>query len=194
YRFLRPLIIQIGPLSRLLSNVLLLVAAGKEGYVFECGAYRLVSGKQGSRYLEGLNVVIKISNGGEFASLPALDPENMLDVATSPAKGRIRQAISDKGGMVINLGDAILDEMPGQPMIKLHRRYLRTIDLIVAAAAALRESGRTAVPECPPNSEDTILWTFESQQFAPQRRLRVRVGASGYVHAGVAREGGTWEP
>ena len=79
-------------------------------------------------------------------------------------------------------------------MIKLHRRYLRTIDLIVAAAAALRESGRAAVPECPPNSEDTILWTFESQQFAPQRRLRVRVGASGYVHAGVAREGGTWEP
>jgi len=85
-------------------------------------------------------------------------------------------------------------EMPRQPMINLHRGYLRTIDLIVAASAAVQESGRAKIPESPPDTGDTALWAFERKDFPRDRRLRVRVGASGYVHAGVSRADGTWDP
>ena len=46
----------------------------------------------------------------------------------------------------------------------------------------------------PPDAGDTVLWTFERTHFPRDRRLRVRVGGSGYVHAGVMRAGGTWDP
>jgi hypothetical protein len=39
-----------------------------------------------------------------------------------------------------------------------------------------------------------VLWTFERKDFPPNRRLRVRVGGSGYVHAGLARPDGSWDP
>jgi hypothetical protein len=96
-------------------------------------------------------------------------------------------------GIVINAGDAVL-EMPGQAIINLHRGYLRTIDVFIAARAALQESGRAKAPESPFDVGDTVLWTFERKDFPRNRRLRVRVGASGYVHAGVARADGTWDP
>jgi hypothetical protein len=96
-------------------------------------------------------------------------------------------------GIVINVGDAML-ERPGESIINLHRGYLRTIDLIVAASAALNESGRPKLPESPPDVGDTVLWTFEQKRFPPNRLVRVRVGASGYVHAGRARADGRWDP
>jgi hypothetical protein len=96
-------------------------------------------------------------------------------------------------GIVINVGDAML-ERPGQSIINLHRGYLRTIDLIVAASAALNESGRPKVPESPSDVGDTVLWTFKRKHFPPNRLLRVRVDASGYVHAGRARPDGSWDP
>src|SRR5262249_54302881 len=74
--------------------------------------------------------------------------------------------------------------MPGQSIINLHRGYTRTIDLMITASAALKESGRAHVPESPPVVGDTVLWTFERKDFPPDRRLRVR----------VARADGNWDP
>ena len=108
-----------------------------------------------------------------------------------PVKGPVMSSAFRR--IVINVGDAIL-EMPGQSVINLHRGYLRTIDLIIAASAALHESGRAKLPESPPDVGDPVLWTFERQYFPRRRRLRVRVGASGYVHAGVTRADGRWDP
>jgi hypothetical protein len=117
----------------------------------------------------------------------------MIYIGDSSAPAGIDHAIAGRVGIVINVGDALL-EMPGQSIINLHRGYLRTIDLIITASAALKESKPAKVPESPTAVGDTVLWTFERKDFPPDRRLRVRVGASGYVHAGVARADGTWDP
>ena len=192
YRLLRPLIIQLGPRSRLLASVLLVLSGGNEIYVFQDGAFQLVSTSTGNHFSEGFDALVKLSRERRFPSVPELDPEQAIYIGDSSPAG-IDHAIAGSVGLVINIGDAML-EMPGQSMINLHRGYLRTIDLIVAASAALQESGRARVPESSPDPGDTVLWTFERKHFPLDRRVRVRVDASGYVHAGVARADGTWDP
>ena len=66
--------------------------------------------------------------------------------------------------------------------------------LIVAATTALRESGAAVLPASQPKVGHTMLWTFDRPEFPPGRRIRVRVGGSGFVHAGVRGEGGVWNP
>ena len=193
YRLLRPLIIELGPRSRLLASVLLVLSGGNEIYVFQDGAYRLVSRSTGKDTSEGFDALVRLSRERRFPSVPELHPERMVYIGDSSAPAGIDHAMAGRVGIVINVGDAML-EMPGQSIINLHRGYLRTIDLIITASAALKESGRAKVPESPPDVGDTVLWTFERKHFPPDRRLRVRVGASGYVHAGVARADGTWDP
>jgi hypothetical protein len=97
------------------------------------------------------------------------------------------------GGWALSSSSAAVLERRGNPR-HLHRGYLRTINVIVAATAALQESQRAKVPESLPEAGDTVLWTFERKHFPPDRRLRVRVGASGYVHAGVSSADKTWDP
>ena len=117
----------------------------------------------------------------------------MVYIGDSSASAGIDHAIAGRVGTVINVGDAILD-VPGQSIVNLHRGYQRTIDLIITASAALKESGQANVPESPPDVGDTVLWTFQRKHFPQDRRVRIRVGASGYVHAGVASAEGTWDP
>ena len=192
YRLLRPLIIELGPRSGLLANVLLVLSGGNEIYVFQDGAYRLVSRSTGNNTSEGFDALVRLSREGRF-SIPALDPERAVYIGDSSAPAGIDHAMTGRVGIVINLGDAMLETV-GQSIINLHRGYLRTIDLIIAASAALKESGRAKVPVSPPHVGDTVLWTFERKHFPPGRRLRVRAGGSGYVHAGVACADGTWDP
>jgi len=193
YRLLRPLIVELGPRSRALANVLLVLSGGNEIYVFQDGAYRLVSRSTGKDKSEGFDALVRLSRERRYPSVPELDPEKVVYIGRSSAPAGIDPAMAARVGIVINVGDAML-ERPGQSIINLHRGYLRTIDLIVAASAALNESGRAKVPESPPDVGDTVLWTFERKHFPPNRRLRVRVGASGYAHAGLARADGSWDP
>ena len=168
--------------------MLLVLSGGNEIYVFQDGAYRLVSRSTGKDTSEGFDALVRLSRERRFPSVPELDPESVVYIGDSSAPAGIDHAMAGRVGIVINVGDAML-EMPGQSIINLHRGYLRTIDLIITASAALKESGRAKVPESPPDVGDTVLWTFERKHFPPDRRLRVRVGASGYVHAGVASRG-----
>jgi hypothetical protein len=193
YRLLRPLIVELGPRSPLLASVLLVLCGGNEIYVFEDGAFRLVSRSTGTDTSEGFDALVRLSREGRFPWVPEIHPEREAYIGDSSAPAGIDHAMATRVGIVINIGDALL-EVPGQSIINLHRGYLRTIDLIVTASAALKESGRAKVQESPPDVGDVVLWTFERKHFPPDRRLRVRVGASGYVHAGVARADGTWDP
>jgi hypothetical protein len=42
------------------------------------------------------------------------------------------------------------------------------------------------------DADDAVLWTFEQPSFPRGRRVRVRVGGSGFVHAGVEEADGRW--
>jgi len=193
YRLLRPLIVELGPRSRVLANVLLVLSGGNEIYIFQDGAYRLVSRSTGAAKAAGFDGLVRLSRERRYPSVPELDPETMVYLGRSSGPAGIDSAMAGRVGLVINVGDAMLDT-PAQPIINLHRGYLRTIDLIVAASAALKASGRSTVPEAPPDVGDTVLWTFERKDFPANRRLRVRVGGSGYVHTGLAHADGSWDP
>jgi len=193
YRLLRPLMIALGPRSRSLAGVLLVLSGGNEIYVFEDGAFRLASRSSGKNTSEGFDALVRLSRERRYASIPELHPETAVYIGNSSAPVGIHHAMADRVGIVINVSDALLD-MSGQPIVNLHRGYLRTIDIIITATAALKESGPAKVPESPLDVGDTVLWTFQRKDFPPDRRLRVRVGASGYVHAGVARADEIWDP
>jgi calcineurin-like phosphoesterase family protein len=193
YRLLRPLIVALGPRSRLLANVLLVLSSGNELYIFQDGAFRLVSTSAGNAKAEGFAALVRLSREKSVPSIPELDPEEVAYVGNSDAPAGIDRAMAEGVGIVIDVGGAML-ETPGRPITDLHHGYLRTIDLIATATVALKESGAATLPECPRDVGDTALWTFERKHFPADRRLRVRVGASGYVHAGVAHADGTWDP
>ena len=95
-------------------------------------------------------------------------------------------------GLVVNVGEPVLG-LPGQ-FVNAGGGYQRSVDLIRAASAALRESGRPASPISDEKESHDPVWTFEHKAFPAQGRFRVRVGGSGYVHAGVTQADGRWAP
>ena len=135
-------------------------------------------------------MLVDFSNECQIAGMPALEPASTAYISDSrPAN----HAIASRVGIVINVGDAILTSAD-QPIDSLHHGYHRTMRLIVAATAALRESGAAVLLPSPPEVGDAVLWTFDRPKFPPGRRVRVRVGGSGFVHAGVRGQDGVWNP
>jgi hypothetical protein len=123
--------------------------------------------------------------------MPVLDPAGTVYIADSTAPAGIDPALAGRVGIAIDVGDAI-PEASGMPIVSLHHSYRRTMDLIVTATQTVRDSRPTAVPPPPPEVSGTVPWTFERPYFPPGRRIRVRVGGSGFVHAGVAKGNGSW--
>jgi hypothetical protein len=192
-RFLRPLVVELGPRSRLLGSVLLILSGGREIFAFDEGAYRrLASGASRDRS-GGFDLLVRLSQERRLQGMPALDPGSAVYIGDSAALGRIDHAMASRVGIVIDVGDAMLGAA-GKPIIGLQRGYHRTMDVIAAATAAMRESGRTPLPPAPPEAGDTALWTFERPHFPPGRRVRVRVTGSGFVHAGITGPDGAWDP
>src|SRR5262249_46994502 len=83
YRLLRPLIGALGPRSRLLANVLLVLAGGTEVYVFQDGASRLVSATPCAQKAGGFDALVRLWREGRIPGLPALVPEGAAYVAHS---------------------------------------------------------------------------------------------------------------
>jgi hypothetical protein len=125
--------------------------------------------------------------------MPAIDPASTAYIADSKARNRIDRAMAGKVGISIDVGDAML-ATAGTPITGLHRGYHLTMDAIVAATAALRESGLAATPPSQPEVGETAPWTFDRPHFPAGRRLRIRVAGSGFVHAGVMGSDGAWAP
>jgi hypothetical protein len=190
-RLLRPLVVKLGPRSRLLGNVLLILPGG-EIFMFEDGAFVRVSRAASRDRSGGVEALVNLSTE-DRPGLPVLDPTSTAFISDSRTSQRIDHAKARTVCAVIDVGDA-MPTAAGRPITDLHRSYRRTLDVIVAATAALGESGSAAPLQSSPEVGDTILWTFERPHFPPGRRLRVRVGGSGFVHAGVSGPDGTWNP
>jgi hypothetical protein len=100
--------------------------------------------------------------------------------------------VAGKVGIVVNVGPPV-PGMPGRFM-NLGGGFMRTVSVLAAAAEALRASGRAPSRAAPEQIGDATVWSFEHQAFPARGRVLVRVGASGYVHAGVTWPGGRWDP
>jgi hypothetical protein len=125
--------------------------------------------------------------------MPPIDPQRTAYVADSTAPGRIDHALASRAGLVVDVGDAVLDAS-GKPLARLQRGFHRAIDVLVTATAALPEPDPAVRPAGEPEVGDTVLWTFDRPGVPPGRRLRVRVSGSGFVHAGVSGPGDFWSP
>ena len=190
-RLLTPLIVKLGPRSRLLASLLLILSGGTQPFAFQDGAYRRIPRGASRDRSGGFDVLVEFSK--TFHSMAALDPDSTAYIADSMAPASLDHAFASKMGILIDVGDAMLDASD-EPLSNLNRSFHRTIDVLVAATAALDRSGQAALPPIPPDVSDTALWTFEQPRFPPGRRLRIRVGGRGFVHAGVARDDGAWAP
>jgi hypothetical protein len=191
-RLLRPLIVKLGPRSELLAGVLLILSGGTRIFAWQDGAYRLISSASDAESLLGLDVLVDLSKEPPLG-MPPLDPASMAYIADSRARNRIDHSMASRVGIVIDVGDAML-ATTATPITSLHRGYHLTMEVIVAATAALHESGQAALPQSQSEVGDTVLWTFERPHFPQGRRIRVRVTGSGFVHAGVAGTDGAWSP
>jgi hypothetical protein len=192
-RLLGRLVVELGTRSWLLSNALLILSGGTDVFAFEDGAYWLVSREVGRDKSGGLDVLAALSKGGNFHGLTALDPATTAYIGDSTAPRGIDRAVASRMGIVIDVGDSI-PKAGNKPMIALRSSYQRTVDTIATATATLRECGTPPVPSATPARDDTVLWTFDHPHFPPGRRLRVRVGGSGFVHGGVRQPDGAWSP
>jgi len=189
-RLLRPLIVELGPRSRLLAHALLIVSGGREIFTFRDGAYRLIRRATTRDRAAAFGALTGLPMQGRV--MPPLDPAGTAYLADSAAPGGIDRSMAGSVGIVIDVGDAMLDTA-GEPMTSLQRGYQRAIDVIVAATEALHESGRAVPPPATPEVGQTVLWTFERPHFPPKPRLRIRVAGSGFVHAGVEEgRAGAW--
>jgi hypothetical protein len=192
-RLLRPLILELGSNSGLLSQLLLSVSGGTELLVFEDGAYRVIASDTHHGRSEGFDLLVELSRSGRIRSVPALDPAGIVYIGDSTAVGSFDPTFAAKSGIAINVGDAI-PESSDRPLLNVHHSYRRTIDTLMAATASLRDTARSDAVQQPSPTEvaDAMLWTFEHPQFVAGYRIRVRVDGSGFVHAGVAGSDGAW--
>jgi hypothetical protein len=190
-RLLKPLIADLGPRSPRLANILLILSGGADIFSFQDGGYARISHTTGRDKAAGLDALLRLSKERSSHGMPLLDSASTTYIADSYAHGSSDRAMAGHAGTVIDVGDA-RNEVAGEPVLRLHRGYRLTMDIIVAATAAMRESGQTMVAPLLPESGDAVPWTFDRPHFPMGRRLRVRVGGSGFVHAGVTRAGGDW--
>jgi hypothetical protein len=169
------------------------VSKGAEIFVFEDGAYRLVFGETRREGHAGFNALAALSKEGRLEGMSAIDAAHTAYIVDSRAPRSFDRAKASAAGVVIDVGDAV-PAAAGKPITDLHRGYLRAIAAIGCATAALRESRLAEPPQNCPDVGDTALWTFDQPRFPAGCRLRVRVGGSGFVHAGVSAPDGAWNP
>jgi hypothetical protein len=192
-RLLRPLIIELGSNRQPLSRLLLSVAGGAELLVFDDGAYHVIASDTHRGRSESLDLLVELSRNGQAGSMPPMDPTGLVYIGDSTAVGSFDPALVRKSAIAINVGDAI-PESSDRPLLSVHHSYRRTIDTLMAATAAMRDSAfpHAVQPPSPTAVVDARLWTFEHPQFVTGSPIFVRVDRSGFVHAGVAGSDGVW--
>ena len=193
-RLLRPLIAELvarhGSAGRL-AQVLPILAGGNQISVFQHGGYRVIWQGQRRDKADGLDVLIRLSHASDL--VPHLDPGQMMYLGDSFGAGGADRAVAGKVGVVVNVGPHV----PGTPgkFVDLGGGYTRTVDVFTTATGALQMPGHM-----PPATDGqqagaaTTTWTFKHKNFPALGPVRVRVGASGYVHAGLIQANGRWAP
>jgi hypothetical protein len=188
----RGLVAELGADLHVLRNVPLILSGGNEIYVFEEGAYRLLHRSHGRTKADGLDELVRLSEQTDVLPWNDLEPHQLIYLGDSYSVGGIDESMAGTVGIVINVGEPIFT-LPGQ-FLNVVGGYRRAIDVFAIATAALRDSGRATPPAPDAGTRDAVLWTFADKRPPPGRRVRVRVGASGYAHAGVAQPDGRWDP
>jgi Calcineurin-like phosphoesterase len=188
----RGLVAELGAERHLLRNVPLILSGGNEIYVFEEGAYRLLHRSRGRTKADGVDELVRLSQRTDVLPWNDLDPHRLIYLGDSYSVGGIDESMAGTVGIVINVGEPTLG-MPGQ-FLNLVGGYRRAIDVFAIATAALKDSGRANPPAPDAGTSDAVLWTFDDKAPPPGRRVRVRVRASGFAHAGVAHADGRWDP
>ncbi len=192
-RLLRPLIAGLaagqGTADRL-AQVLLILSAGSQIGVFHQGGYRLLWQGQGRNKGDGVDELIRLSHASDL--VPHLDPGQMMYLGDSFAAGGIDRAVAGKVGIVVNVGPHAPD-LP-ETFVNLGGGFIRTVQVVTMAAGALRASGHASPAAAGRKAGGATVWTFEHQDLPAHGRVRVRIGASGYVHAGLTQADGRWEP
>jgi hypothetical protein len=192
-RLLRPLIAHLvachGSAGRL-AQVLLILSGGNQISVFRQGGYRLVFHGRGRDKGDGVDELIRLSHASDL--VPHLDPGQMMYVGDAFGPGGIDRPVAGKVGIVVNVGPPV-PGMPGK-FVNLGGGFTQTVSVFVAAAEALRASGRAPSHAAPEQIGDARVWSFEHQAFPAHGRVLVRVGAAGYVHVGVTQPDGRWAP
>lgn len=192
-RLLRPLIAELagrhGCAGRL-AQVPLILDGGNQISAFDQGGYRLLWKGEGRDKGDGIDELIRLSDASDL--LPHLDPGQMMYLGDSFGAGGTDRAVAGKAGLVVNVGPHA-PAMPGT-FVNLGGGFTRTLDMLTAATAALHGTGHVLPAAAGQQAGDAAVWTFTHKHFPAHGRVRVRVGASGYVHAGVAQPRGPWAP
>jgi hypothetical protein len=133
---------------------------------------------------------MRLLEAGRVEGVPVMQHRHTLYVADSTPPRAIHPGLAHWVGSIVDVGDRLLDAET--PIARLHRSHLRLADVLAALAAALpatvhRESGRDT------STRSSTLWTFAQAQFSASKRVRVQVGGSGFVHAGLAHGTGAWK-
>jgi hypothetical protein len=190
-RLLRPLIEALGNELTPLRRVPLILSGAEHIFVFRDGGYMLHSTVRGRRVDDALALLMRLLEAGQVEGVPVMHRRHTLYVADSTPPRAIHPGLAHGVGSIVDVGDRTLDAET--PIARLHRTHLRLADVLAALAAALpatarRESGE-GTSTGPP-----MLWTFAQPHFSVTRRVRVQVGGSGFVHAGLAHTTGAWKP
>ena len=192
-RLLRPLIAELvarhGSAGRL-AQVLLILAGGNQISVFHQGGYRVISQGQRRDKGDGLNELIRLSHASDLVA--HLDPGQIMYLGDSFGAGGTDRAVAGKVGVVVNVGTRAPDT-PGK-FVDLGGGYMRTVDVFTTAAGALQLPGHAPPAASGQQVGDATIWTFKHKDFPALGPVRVRVGASGYVHAGLTQANGRWAP
>jgi len=192
-RLLRPLIAGLVAghgSAGCLAQAWLILAGGNQISAFEHGGYRLIWQGEGRDKADGVAELIRLSRACDL--VPRLDPQEMVYLGDSFGPGGIDRPVAGKVGLVVNVGPPA----PGLPgtFVNLGGGFRRAVSVFTVAAGALRASGRAPSPAATEQTGDATVWTFGHQAFPGHGRVRVRVGASGYAHAGVTQPDGRWDP
>jgi hypothetical protein len=190
-RLLRPLIVALGPRSPLLSRVVLMLSGSTGIFAFEDGAFRQLATTASPGAAGNLDV-LAASSKERIDGMPALDLAYTVYIGDSTTPGGIDRELACQVGFAIDVADGIPD-IAREPLSTLHHGYRRMMDTITTVTAAMCGSGQTAARALESlDDAEAALWTFEQPRFPRGRRLRVRVGGSGFVHAGVEDGHGHW--
>ena len=88
------------------------------------------------------DVLVALSRSDALDGMPALDPASTVYIGDSTAAGSFDHATGQPSGHCHRCRRCHSRLGRPAPITGLHRSYRRTIDMLVAATAALRESGR----------------------------------------------------
>ena len=100
-RLLRPLIVELGARSPLLSNVVLMLSGGEDIFAVEDGAFRRMTPVERTVTAPAVLKVLAAGSNERLEGMPVLDPAHTVYIGDSIAPGGIDRTLASSVGFVI---------------------------------------------------------------------------------------------